>query len=44
MNYDQASINPRQRCCVTVSQPAKQYTLTEIFGLSFEEQAILQFA
>jgi len=29
---------------VTVSQPAKQYTLTEIFGLSFEAQAILQFA
>ena len=29
---------------VTVSQPAKQYTLAEIFGLAFEEQAILQFA
>lgn len=29
---------------VTVSQPAKQYTLAEIFGLSFEEQAILHLA
>ena len=26
------------------NQPAIQYTLAEIFGLSFEEQAILQFA
>jgi len=29
---------------VTVSQPAKQYTLAEIFGLTFEEQTILQLA
>ena len=29
---------------VAVSQPAKQYTLAEIFGLSLEEQVILQLA
>jgi hypothetical protein len=29
---------------VAVSQPAKQYTLAEIFGLAVEEQAILQLA
>jgi len=29
---------------VAVSQPVKQYTLAEIFGLTFEEQTILQLA